>query len=519
MSNIARKCLWFLAAFLGMTVAAVVAHDLYWQRKVAAYRAELKSKGERLEINEVVDRFPPEVYQALDTLLGTMGRSPPNMILSGAMRMVAPGKAIVGHRQPVIWAPGDKTTNTWEEMDEQVAGFRSSLAASRKALLPEQIAARLDYSQGFSVLLPQLAPMKGLSQRFACAVMDDLHHDDFPAALTNLLAGLSVPKAIAGEHFLISELVRIAISAIMFSATWEALQSPACDDAALVQIAAACQAQQYFAPVIRSLELERAMGLDTLKKMRRSQSARVEMIGALTSGGGGMTAPSGPADFGGLSQAMETIGNYLKDFSGRVLLGARCLAWRYLWASEDEYYLLHLIQEIIDGARAGLKQQALKPCREQEDRVQQDIEKLAGGNRLDRFLFTRNTVPSWNKAFDKAAAIEVQKQLVVAAVAIRRHELRHGRLPATLDQLMPEFLASVPRDWMDGASLRYRPGTNGQFVLYSVGRDFKDGGGDGAMMDEYKSAHSVLLGKDIVWPMPATAEEIAEAAKASKGRR
>jgi hypothetical protein len=40
------------------------------------------------------------------------------------------------------------------------------------------------------------------------------------------------------------------------------------------------------------------------------------------------------------------------------------------------------------------------------------------------------------------------------------------------------FVPEVPRDWMNGAPLRYRPNDDGTFTLYSVGMDRKDDGGD-----------------------------------------
>src|SRR5438876_1076887 len=71
-------------------------------------------------------------------------------------------------------------------------------------------------------------------------------------------------------------------------------------------------------------------------------------------------------------------------------------------------------------------------------------------------------------------------RLAVVSIAIKRYQLRHGKLPAGLDGLVPEFLAEVPRDRMDGKPLRYRVNAQAGFMLYSVGSDGIDNGGDGA---------------------------------------
>ncbi len=55
--------------------------------------------------------------------------------------------------------------------------------------------------------------------------------------------------------------------------------------------------------------------------------------------------------------------------------------------------------------------------------------------------------------------------------ACRIYELRHGRLPDTLDTLVPALLREVPRDPFDGQPFRYLPR---EAVVYCVGRDSQD---------------------------------------------
>lgn len=66
-------------------------------------------------------------------------------------------------------------------------------------------------------------------------------------------------------------------------------------------------------------------------------------------------------------------------------------------------------------------------------------------------------------------------------VACRLYDMRHGRLPETLDRLVPELLAEVPRDPFDGAPFRY---ARQDGVVYSVGEDLKDAWISGARWSE-----------------------------------
>jgi hypothetical protein len=63
------------------------------------------------------------------------------------------------------------------------------------------------------------------------------------------------------------------------------------------------------------------------------------------------------------------------------------------------------------------------------------------------------------------------------ALAAERYRLRHGDWPRAIAALVPDYLPAVPLDPFDGAPLRYRR-TDGGAVVYSVGEDGRDDGGD-----------------------------------------
>ena len=97
--------------------------------------------------------------------------------------------------------------------------------------------------------------------------------------------------------------------------------------------------------------------------------------------------------------------------------------------------------------------------------------------------------------------------MVITAIALKRYQLRHGALPSDLNALVPEFLSAVPRDPVDGKPLRYRLNPDGTFLLYSVGSDGMDNGGDPTPSGSSKTFYW-QRGRDWVWPQPATAQEV-----------
>jgi hypothetical protein len=67
------------------------------------------------------------------------------------------------------------------------------------------------------------------------------------------------------------------------------------------------------------------------------------------------------------------------------------------------------------------------------------------------------------------------------ACALERYRLTNGKLPDTLEALAPQFLAAVPNDVIDGKPLHYRPAADGGYLLYSIGWNQTDEGGELAL--------------------------------------
>jgi hypothetical protein len=78
-----------------------------------------------------------------------------------------------------------------------------------------------------------------------------------------------------------------------------------------------------------------------------------------------------------------------------------------------------------------------------------------------------------------------------------------------LNDLVPIFLSSVPADFMDGKPLRYKLRSDGDFLLYSVGEDGNDDGGDPTPVPP-STSFNWLSGRDIVWPRVATPAALEE---------
>ncbi len=123
--------------------------------------------------------------------------------------------------------------------------------------------------------------------------------------------------------------------------------------------------------------------------------------------------------------------------------------------------------------------------------------------------------------FNKVMRIEAAKQMTVTAIALKRYQLKNGKYPASLDSLVPGLVAAVPVDPVNGEPLHYRLNSDGTFLLYSVGENGVDDGGNPSLEKGttsaslyWQSPHAL----DWVWPQPATAEEIQKYYEAQAGK-
>ena len=120
-------------------------------------------------------------------------------------------------------------------------------------------------------------------------------------------------------------------------------------------------------------------------------------------------------------------------------------------------------------------------------------------------------IPSLGVLIRRVMDAEVAQKVVTTAIALKRYQLKHGNYPLDLDTLVPEFLPAVPLDSVDGNPLRYRLNPNGTYLLYSVGPNGKDDGGNPALDESVKGGNMSWLNNhalDWIWPQLATEAEI-----------
>lgn len=499
------KILIVFGVVLGVAVLVPVIRHYQLRAATEAYIARLKAQGKPMDLVQVIPPpAPPDkngvpfIRHALTNFLwsGIVWTNPPH-----GMRMIAPGRAIVGWRQPMIFGDFDYyrgfiATNTWEDLGRELATVKNDIDSFQNLTNHPILDFSLDYEKGVDLLLPHLGWLKCSAQWLNAAAVCDLHERDPKNACADVRTALAIAKGETDERVLISQLVRIAIAAMSANTTWEILQDPNISDDDLAQL------QQDWESLDFTKALELALLFERVEKVQLCVQTRKfpEKFNKLW---GYSYASDAPAKLD-----LDQIGPIRRS---PFLRKWDELRWRWFWSYQDELYGLQSLQVVIEATRMAETNEYSQAVQSStSSKLVQLYEKHSvnpmNGLRESFFSGAPNLA-----ALRKVMRIETTQNIIVTAIALKRYELRHHQLPDTLEQLVPDLLKSVPTDYMDGQPLHYRRNADGTFLLYSVGENGKDDGGNPSQENGVTSSSFYWQDEqalDWVWPQPATPQEI-----------
>ena len=318
----------------------------------------------------------------------------------------------------------------------------------------------------WGILLPHLAQLKGLTQLTHLRATAALEAGRSAEALADLQVGFRISDSLRDEPLLIDHLVRIACLAINLQTVREGLVRHAWTDAQLTELEATLRSLNLLAEYQHSIRGERACstgGLDYLRRQGFRNSNPFNYLGDID--GAGASAPGlNPIPGGWFRQNMLTISRMFQD--------------HLLLVTDDKAH--RVFPEVSEAGTRVLQKMRRGPYT----------------------IFARLLLPALDKAIRKSARMQTYVDEARAACALERYQLANGKYPDTLDVLTPRFIDSIPTDVIDGKPLRYRPKVEGGYLLYSLGWNQTDDGGQVVWKRGKTPSVDVEKG-DWVWQMPA----------------
>ncbi len=306
----------------------------------------------------------------------------------------------------------------------------------------------VNLKEGFDATFPPYTDLERLVRFLALASLthaeSNLPHD----AARDLRDMLLVARSLESNPHLVSQWVRIRMLQTAVNATATSLPRAGAYDADWKSL------QTEFARAASVNGLFNGLVGESVLQGAFFHSSPSEFAATLASGG---------------TPAMGTLGSALYIASGLRAV--------------DERFYLDRIAEALDAAQSPFPE-GLRKASAQNERVRMEMARPLRGMKIISGMI----LPALGKSVDQAAWIQANLRAAIAACAVERHRLAHGnQLPASLDELVPAFLDAVPLDPFDGKPLRYRA-TNDTYVVYSVGADLVDDGGETPRIGEKERA-------------------------------
>jgi len=320
-----------------------------------------------------------------------------------------------------------------------------------------------DYQPAWGILLPHLVHLKALTVLTSVRATAELEAGRAADAFADLKLGCRIADSIGNEPILVDHLVRIAALAVNLQTVREGLVRHAWTDVQLIELEKYFAELDLLAEYKLSMRGERALSTSGLDWMR-GQGFRGNSMDYLSSDGGSTTSGNlNPMPGGWFFQNMVTISKLEQD---------------YVLAAVDEKER-RVFPEKCDNLDVALSQRPTGPYN----------------------IFAKLLIPALRNATRKSARMQTFVNAARVACALERHRIANGALPESLDVLTPRFIEKIPNDVIDGKPLRYHRDADGGYVLYSIGWNKADDGGEIVLAKGTDPGIDLTKG-DWVWQMP-----------------
>lgn len=471
-----------------VVVVALVGVCAFWlgrsrgQSALAAYKAELRAKGEKLSWAELGYPRPADTNSSLSKLQIAVDRIASGKVEPGLLTLqqyVGPGLARVVWRagQPPFGTNAPVEVLTWSEFLAVFTDIESELQDIRAALKEPPRYFTHDPTNFQNWPRPPLVQLRKAALWLSADTIRALHGQRLDEAQASLHSLTQLVQVHRDEPLLVSQMIRLAIAGLALADTWEALQSEGWGEPQLVALQRDWEGVELVAGIERALEGERALG-----------GLMFSLVDEATQGVEKILVPDPNA----------------KGMTWESLYGQFVVMpiWRAN-RTEDEFLLLRQYQRSLTAIRKlGTTKSWPVAVSELDANDAERNAAFSGRMSSFRYLVSALVIPNIRRAVEISVRTETQRRLTITAIALERYKLNVRAYPPNLGALVPDFLSAPTIDLMSAHPLCYRLNPDGSYTLYSVGEDGRDDGGD-ATAPGVTNRFDLWFGRDAVWPVAA----------------
>ncbi len=334
--------------------------------------------------------------------------------------------------------------------DDQAAGELVLKSLAPSAPLLEEVAQAvrrpgvcwpLEYEKSFEMPLPHLSAMANTSKVLQGRAQAETAANRPDNAFKDVQTLFALARAAGSGGFLISLLVEASILDRTSQVISDGLDRRAWTDAQLADLSSELSRTDLMARLPDALRGERA----SFFQIHLKRHPEVLL----------------------LVQSSDT-----GESKNPTALRAAATLWPEGWLNEDKARYISTIQRYIDAVNHP----------KELPTTLADIEAARSGssawNKI-RNPLSYLAMPAILGVAKRITATQTILHSLATACAVERYRMAHGRLPATLEDLVPAFLPSVPADPLTGEPLHYKISDTGSVLIYGTGWNQKDDAGSG----------------------------------------
>uniref|UniRef100_UPI0037839C18 hypothetical protein n=1 Tax=Prosthecobacter sp. TaxID=1965333 RepID=UPI0037839C18 len=283
---------------------------------------------------------------------------------------------------------------------------------------------------------------------------------DTGEATHSILASLRFTQAVGQNPTLIDLLIAEATSIYELNSLWSLLQHHEATEGQLAALQQGLERQDFMRWALQAMRGELLFQIDNIEWLKRRPGERIKLYDLAVKAFDGDEMPW----WGDLCARSIPDGWFDHNAANIIRLYS---AWM----------LEPLLSGNVESINHGI------------DTLERILSEDKGITSPHHMLPALSLPTSWTVLRPSIYSEAVRRQ-ACTAVAIERYRLAHAKLPATLGELVPAFLAIVPLDPIDRQPMRYRI-EGSAFTLWSIAMDRNDD--RGKLPTEKKARH-------IEWP-------------------
>ncbi|MCX6921903.1 MAG: hypothetical protein NT154_01600, partial [Verrucomicrobia bacterium] len=320
---------------------------------------------------------------------------------------------------PVWSEPRAVGRETWEALEKEIQGATNTLQEIRDALKSPAHHGGPYIPFWSSERRINFVAIRTAAQALAAATENDLHQGRLEAGLQNIEAIAGLARMEDRDYTLVAQMIRIAVAGMGLSVTWDALQAPGWTEPQLARLQKAWEGIDLVDALEIGLVGARAEGEGMFAEIRKAKRSQVTQWFRTNTIG----KP-------GLKQRLEEIFVF---------------PWYKLTSIDrDEILYLDYMQSSIEQARVLKAHRSWAEAKAESRKVLTKLVELSQGLSQYQHCVSLMAIPNFVRACQQGSHTETERQMTLAAIALKRFALRHGKLPPDLKTLVPELLTNVP---------------------------------------------------------------------------